>query len=203
MGPQGAGKGTQAEILAKELNIPAISMGALLRDEIAGGSEKGLEAKSYIDGGTLVPDDLALSIIQERLTKSDAANGWILDGFPRILKQADLFLESVEPTHAILLEITDDQSVERLSGRVQCNKCRCGFQLKYVPPKENDKCDHCDGNLVRRSDDVPEVIRQRLEIYHTETEPVADKFEGMGILYRVDGSGNVEEVAEKVKKIFE
>jgi adenylate kinase len=202
MGPQGAGKGTQAEILAKELNIPAISMGALLRDEIASGSEKGLEAKSYIDSGTLVPDELALSIVAARLEKTDAVNGWILDGFPRIIQQADLFLEKVTPTHAILLEITDEQSVERLSDRVQCEKCRCGFQINHVPPKVAGICDHCGGNLVRRSDDVPEVIRQRLEIYHTETEPVARKFEEMGILYRVDGSGSVEEVAGKVKGIF-
>jgi adenylate kinase len=202
MGPQGAGKGTQAEILAKELNIPAISMGALFRDEIASGSEKGLEAKSYIDSGTLVPDELALSIVAARLEKSDAANGWILDGFPRIIQQADLFLEKVTPTHVVILEITDEQSVDRLSGRLQCDKCRGGFQINYVPPKVAGICDHCGGNLIRRSDDVPEVIRQRLEIYHAETEPVAEKFEQMGILYRVDGSESVEEVAERVRKIF-
>jgi len=202
MGPQGSGKGTQAEILAKDLNIPAISMGALLRDEIASGSEDGKSAKDYLDNGKLVPDELALKVIKTRLNKEDAVNGWILDGFPRIMAQAEMFLQFIQPTHAVLLEISDDQSIERLSGRVQCDKCRCGFQLKYVPPKDAGKCDHCQGNLIRRSDDVPEVIKQRLEIYHQETEPVANKFEQMGILHRIDGSGTIEEVASAVKKIF-
>lgn len=202
MGPQGSGKGTQAEILAKDLGIPAISMGALLREEIVSNSEAGKLAKDFLDSGKLVPDYLALSVVSLRLKKFDAVNGWILDGFPRIIVQAEMFLQIIEPTHVILLEITDDQSIERLSGRVQCDKCRCGFQLKYVPPKNIDKCDHCDGNLVHRSDDVPEVIKQRLKIYHVETEPVARKFEEMGILYRIDGSGSIEEVAANIKKIF-
>lgn len=202
MGPQGSGKGTQAEILAKDLNIPAISMGALLRDEIVSGSAIGQKAKDYLDNGKLVPDDVALEVVKSRLSRPDAAGGWILDGFPRIMVQAEMFLESIQPTHAILLEITDEQSIERLSGRVQCDKCRCGFQLKYVPPKNAGKCDHCDGNLIRRSDDVPEVIKQRLEIYHKETEPVANKFEQLGILHRIDGSGTIEEVARKVQEIF-
>jgi adenylate kinase len=203
MGPQGSGKGTQAEILAKELNIPAISMGALLRDEIVSGSESGKQMKDFLDNGRLVPDDLALRVVRSRLEKADAVNGWILDGFPRIMAQAELFLQFIQPTHVVMLEISDEQSVERLSGRVQCDKCRCGFQLKYVPPKNIGKCDHCEGNLIRRSDDVPEVIKQRLEIYHKETEPVAHKFETMGILHRVDGSGTIDEVAAAVKKIFE
>ena len=202
MGPQGAGKGTQAEILAKDLGIPAISMGALLRDEIASGSEKGLRAKSFIDGGTLVPDDLALDIIKNRLSQPDAMNGWILDGFPRILAQAELFLQFIQPAHAILLELTDEQSLERLSGRLQCVKCRRGYQEKYVPSKTSPTCEVCGGELVKRSDDVPEIIKQRLEIYHKETEPVARRFEEMGILHRVDGSGTVEEVAELVKMVF-
>jgi len=202
MGPQGSGKGTQAEILAKELGIPAISMGALLRDEINSGSEAGKLAKDFLASGKLVPDELALQVVQSRLNQPDAVNGWILDGFPRIMAQAEMFLRSIQPTHAIILEITDDQSLERLSGRVQCDKCRCGFQLKYVPPKNVGKCDHCDGNLVHRSDDTPEVIKERLNIYHKETEPVARRFEEMGILHRVDGSGTIEEVAGEVKKIF-
>ncbi|MFH1253327.1 MAG: nucleoside monophosphate kinase [Candidatus Uhrbacteria bacterium] len=203
MGPQGSGKGTQAEILAKELGIPAISMGALLRDEIVGGSEAGNLAKDFLDNGKLVPDEVALSVVKSRLDRADAAGGWILDGFPRIMAQAELFLQSIQPTQVILLEISDEQSVERLSGRVQCDKCRCGFQLKHVPPKNAGKCDHCDGNLIRRSDDVPEVIKERLGIYHQETEPVARRFSEMGILHRVDGSGTIEEVAAEVKKIFE
>ncbi len=202
MGPQGSGKGTQAEILAKELGIPAISMGALLRDEINSGSEAGKLAKDFLASGKLVPDELALQVVQSRLNQPDAASGWILDGFPRIMTQVEMFLRSIQPTHAILLDITDDQSIERLSGRVQCENCHSGFHLKFVPPKDSDLCDHCGGKLVHRSDDIPEVIKERLNIYHKETEPVARKFEEMGILHRVDGSGTIEEVVGEVKKIF-
>lgn len=202
MGPQGSGKGTQAEILAKELRVPAISMGALLREEIASGSERGLLAKSFIDSGRLVPDNLALDIVSERLIKPDAVNGWILDGFPRVLSQAELFLKIFKPTHAILLEISDDQSVGRLSGRLQCENCRAGFQMSHVPPKVAGQCDRCSGNLARRSDDVPEIIRQRLGIYHKETELVVRLFEKMGILRQVDGSRSVEEVAMEIMRLF-
>jgi adenylate kinase len=202
LGPQGSGKGTQAEILAKKLNIPAISMGALLREAVASGSDLGQKIKGYLDGGELVPDETALGVIKNRLNQSDAINGWILDGFPRIMVQAELFLEFFNPTHVILLEISDEQSVERLSERVQCDRCRCGFQLKHVLPKNAGRCDHCSGNLIRRSDDVPEVIRQRLEIYHRETEPVVDKFAAMGILHRINGLGAVDEVAERVWGVF-
>lgn len=203
LGPQGSGKGTQAEILSKVLNIPAVSMGALLRDVVASGSETGRQIKSYLDNGELVPDEVALDVVKSRLDQPDATLGWVLDGFPRVMAQAELFLRFFQPSHVVLLEIPDSQSIERLSGRVQCDKCRRGFQLKHVPPKNVGKCDYCGGNLIHRSDDVSEVIKQRLEIYHQETEPVAKMFDDLGILYRVDGSGTIEEVAGQVKRIFD
>lgn len=200
MGPQGAGKGTQAELLAKELNIPAISAGALLRKEVTEKTDLGYEVAKYTESGTLVPDELMIEIIKSRLNHPDAANGWILDGFPRILSQAELFLEAVKPTHAVLLEISDEQSLERLAGRLQCANCHRGYQEKHKTI--HPVCEACGGELVKRSDDTPELIKQRLEIYHTETEPVAKRFEEMGILNRVDGSGTIEEVATIVNKIF-
>lgn len=202
IGPQGSGKGTQAEVLAKDLNIPAISMGALLRDEIISESEIGKRIKIFIDSGKLVPDEVALEVVKTRLNKLDAANGWILDGFPRIMAQAELFLRFIQPTHVILLEISDEQSIERLSGRLQCKNCRRGYQEKYIPSQKHPSCEMCGGELERRSDDVPEVISQRLKIYHEETEPVAAKFVSMGILHKVDGIGTVGEVAARIKTIF-
>jgi len=202
MGPQGAGKGTQAEILAEKLKIPAISSGSLLREEIATGSDLGCEVTKFTEAGTLVPDELMVAIIKKRLAQPDAVNGWILDGFPRILSQVELFLNFVQPTNVILLKLNDENSVERLSGRLQCKECHQGFQEKFVPSKTHPFCDVCGGELVRRSDDTPEIIRQRLQIYHKETEPVAKKFEDMGILSRIDGSGTIEEVAELVAGVF-
>lgn len=202
MGPQGAGKGTQAELLAKEFNIPAISAGALLREEIVKGSELGRRVSEYTEKGLLVPDELMIEIIRQRLSQPDAVNGWILDGFPRILSQVELLLKAFNPTHVILLELSEEQSLERLAGRLQCAKCHRGYQEKYVPSKTHPNCEICGGELIKRSDDTPALIKQRLEIYHAETEPVAKRFEAVGILHRVDGSGTVEEVAAAVRKLF-
>jgi len=203
MGPQGSGKGTQAELLAKNLGIPTISAGALLREEIAKETEFGREIAKYTEGGTLVPDEIMSVIIRNRLNQPDAVNGWILDGHPRIASQMELFLQFFQPTHAILLELTDEQSLERLSGRLQCSVCLLGFHELYMLPIIPGLCDKCGGTLIKRSDDNPEAIKQRLEIYHQETEPLVARYEQMGILHRVDGSGTIEEVAGLVKEIFE
>jgi adenylate kinase len=202
IGPQGSGKGTQAELLAKALNIPAISMGALLREEIASGSNEGQAAKDYLDKGTLVPDELAIGIIKKRLVQSDAAKGWIIDGFPRVASQMELFLTFAQPTHAVLLELSDEQAVERLAGRLFCPACQQGFHEIYLPPQTPGRCDKCGSELVKRPDDNPVAIRQRLEIYHNETEPLLARYERMGILHRVDGSGTIEEIFASIKKIF-
>lgn len=202
MGPQGAGKGTQAELLAQTLGIPAISMGALLREEVASGSPAGQRAQAILESGKLVSDDLALGVILSRLARPDAAKGWILDGFPRVDSQADLFLKSIQPTHVILLELTDAQSLERLAGRLQCSVCQQSFHELYLPPKTPGLCDNCGGALIKRSDDNPMAINKRLEIYHHDTEPLLARYEQMGILHRVDGSGTVVEVAAAVRKLF-
>lgn len=201
MGPQGSGKGTQAEILAKDLGIPAVSAGSLLREEITKGTELGRQVAADTESGRLVPDQIMIEIIKNRLNQPDAAHGWILDGFPRILSQAELLLQFVQPTHAIVLELSDEQSLERLAGRLQCAGCQKIYHEKKLMGKLL-VCEVCGSELFKRSDDQPELICQRLAIYHQETEPVARKFEEMGILRRVDGSGTIEEAAAEVKKIF-
>lgn len=199
MGPQGSGKGTQAEILAKDLGIPAVSAGSLLREEIAKGTDLGRQVAADTESGRLVPDQIMIEIIKNRLKQPDMVKGWILDGFPRILSQAELLLQFVQPSHAILIDLSDEQAVERLAGRVECLQCRATYHLKHAPPRDPAHCDACGGELRARSDDTPGLIRQRLKIFHDETEPVVKKFEEMGILRRVNGSGTIEEVAAAVK----
>ena len=175
LGAPGAGKGTQAEILCRELSIPTISTGNILRAAIKNGTPTGLKAKSYMDAGQLVPDDVIIGIVTERLTEDDCKNGYILDGVPRTIAQAAA-LEKAGITFddVISIEISDETIMERMSGRRVCESCGASYHMVAVPPKQEGVCDKCGGRLVQRKDDAPETVKARLEVYHKETEPLKD-----------------------------
>ncbi len=199
-GPPGAGKGTQAEIISKDLQIPTVSTGAIIRAAVKEGTPMGLSAKSYMDAGALVPDEVVIGIIKERLAKDDCKNGFILDGFPRTVPQA-IALDGmgVKIDVVVSLEISDEAIVERMGGRRVCKACGATFHTVYNPSKAGDKCDVCGGELLVRDDDKPEVVLNRLNTYHKETEPLKDYYSGKGILKSVKGQGSVEEITALMK----
>ncbi|MEK7105259.1 MAG: nucleoside monophosphate kinase [Patescibacteria group bacterium] len=199
-GPQGAGKGTQAERLSRRLGIPAMSMGQLLRDEVAQQTELGKKIQAIMATGKLASDEDALQALRARLQKPDAVDGYIIDGYPRNPIQFDVFKTLDTPTHAILLELPDDEVVERLSGRRTCKNCGTVFHMQYRPSKVEGICDACGGPLVQREDETPDALRQRLGIYRRDTAPLADAFQAMGVLHRIDGRGTMEEVEDRIKQ---
>jgi len=194
-GPPGAGKGTQAEIISKSLNIPTISTGAIIRGAVKEGTPMGLSAKSYMDAGALVPDEVVIGIIKERLAKDDCKNGFILDGFPRTVPQA-IALDNmgVKIDVVISMEISDEAIVERMGGRRVCPACGATFHTVYNPSSTGDKCDVCGVDLLLRDDDKPEVVLNRLTTYHKETEPLKDYYSGNGILKSVSACGKIEDI---------
>ena len=193
LGAPGAGKGTQAEIVSARLSIPSISTGAIIREALKAGTEMGLAAKKFIDAGALVPDDVVIGIIKERLAKDDCANGFILDGFPRTVPQAEaLDRMGVKIDVVLSLEVADEAIVERLSGRRVCDKCGASYHTKYLPAKDGAHCDKCGQTLTTRRDDAPEVVLSRLEVYHSTTEPLKDYYAKAGILKLVEGQEQVE-----------
>ncbi len=194
-GPQGCGKGTQAELLSKELNIPAFGMGQLLRDEVASVSEIGLKIDGILKSGNLVSDLVAAEVLQARLKRPDVANGYILDSYPRNMEQYGMFTFD-EPTHAIVIEVPRDESLRRLSGRLTCAVCGKVYSVNDGF-KEGDACT-CDGKMLRRDDDTEAAILRRLEIYDNDTTPMLSRFDERGILCRVDGVGTVAEVQERI-----
>ena len=194
LGAPGAGKGTQAEIVSKRLSIPTISTGAIIREALKAGTEMGLAAKKYTDAGALVPDEVVIGIIKERLAKADCANGFILDGFPRTVPQAEALDKMGVKIDAVLsLEVADEAIVERMSGRRVCDKCGASYHTKYLPAKDGVHCDKCGEALSIRRDDAPEVVLSRLEVYHSTTEPLKDYYEKTGILKLVMGQEAVED----------
>ena len=194
LGAPGAGKGTQAEIVSKRLSIPAISTGAIIREALKAGTEMGLAAKKFIDAGALVPDDVVIGIIKERLAKDDCANGFILDGFPRTVPQAEaLDKMGVKIDVVLSIEVADEAIVERMSGRRVCDKCGASYHTKYLPSQDGVSCDKCGNTLSIRKDDAPEVVLSRLEVYHSTTEPLKEYYAGVGILKLVEGQENVED----------
>ena len=201
IGPQGSGKGTQAEKLAERLGIPAISMGRLLRQIAEQDTPLGKQVDETINAGKMLPDDLTDQVVRERLNQDDAQNGYVLDGFPRRLNQLDLFLKIDQPTHAILINLDDDTAVERISGRRTCFDCGKVYHIEYNPPSKG-KC-VCGGQPEQREDDTPEAIRERLKVYHEQTEPMVDRYREMGVLVEVDGSGTIEEVAGEIANKLE
>ncbi len=192
LGAPGAGKGTQAEVLCQALSIPAISTGNTLREALKSGTEMGLRAKSYMDAGQLVPDDVVIGIIKERLQQDDCQNGFILDGFPRTIPQAEaLDAMGVQIDRVIDIEVPDDKIVARMSGRRVCEKCGASYHTEYLKPAVDGVCDKCAGALVQRKDDHPDTVKARLAVYHEQTEPLKAYYEKQGKLRIVEGQEDV------------
>jgi adenylate kinase len=197
LGAPGAGKGTQAEIISEKYGIPAVSTGNILREAVKNQTRLGLEAKSYMDAGALVPDDVIISIIKERFKEPDCAGGFILDGMPRTVVQAEKLDEmGVEIDKALDIEVSDEDIIKRLSGRRVCSVCGSSYHVLYRPPAEEGVCDKCGGELIIRRDDQIETILDRLETYHRQTEPLKDYYEKRGKLVIVEGQ---EELADTTR----
>ena len=204
LGAPGAGKGTQADILAEKLGIPTISTGVIIRESLKCGTEMGLKAKKFIEAGELVPDDVVIGIIKERLAKDDCQNGFILDGFPRTVPQAEaLDNMGVELDKIISIEVPDENIVERMSGRRVCAKCGASYHVVFNPSADGTHCDKCGEELSLRKDDAPEVVKSRLEVYHSTTEPLKDYYLAKGKLSLVDGVGSVDEITERTVRALE
>lgn len=204
LGAPGAGKGTQAEVICKALNIPAISTGNIIREALAQGTEMGLKAKSFMDAGQLVPDDVVIGIIKERLAKDDCANGFILDGFPRTIPQAEaLDAMGVIIDKVIDIEVPDEKIAARMSGRRVCKDCGSSYHLEYKAPKAEGVCDACDGELIQRKDDAPETVLDRLAVYHEQTEPLKEFYSKKGILRIVEGQEEIADTSALTLKALE
>lgn len=208
LGAPGAGKGTQAELISKDYNIPQISTGAILREEIANGSELGLKVKQIIEAGMLVPDDVVVELIKNRLSQDDCSEGYILDGFPRTIPQAEA-LDDILKTMGgqidivLSIDVADEDIISRMSGRRICKDCGSSYHLKYNPPKNEGICDKCNGELIIRKDDVPEVVADRLSVYHQKTAPLLGYYEAQGKLRRAKGCELLSDTISNVKKALE
>ena len=197
LGAPGAGKGTQAEVICEHLQIPAISTGNMIREALKNGTVMGLKAKSYMESGALVPDDVVIRIIKERLAKEDCQKGFILDGFPRTVPQAEaLDAMGVEIDKVIDIEVADEKIEQRLSGRRVCEKCGASYHVDFKPSKVSGVCDKCGGATVVRKDDEPATVRDRLKTYHAQTEPLKEYYAKTGKLVIVEGQ---EEVADTTR----
>lgn len=204
LGAPGAGKGTQAELLTKQLNIPSISTGNMLREAIANGTDLGKQVKQYMDEGALVPDELILDIVAERVAQPDCANGFILDGVPRTLAQAEaLEARGVKIDHVISIEVADSEIEGRMTGRRVCSKCGASYHIVANPPKAEGICDLCGGELMIRKDDAPETVRKRLEVYHASTEVLKDFYGKLGRLRLVNGSQAIEDANKDILEAIE
>lgn len=204
LGAPGAGKGTQAEILKTKLGIPTISTGNILRSAMKNGTPVGLKAKEYVDNGKLVPDDVIIGIITERLQEPDCANGYILDGVPRTIAQADaLEAAGIRFDAVVAIEISDERIIERMSGRRVCEACGSSYHIVNIPPKVAGVCDGCGGKLVQRKDDNPETVKARLEVYHKETEPLKDYYQAKGILKSVEDQPTVAGTTQAILAVLE
>lgn len=203
-GPPGAGKGTQTDILCRRYGIQKISTGDALREVIRSGSELGQQVKGLMDQGKFVPDEIVTEIIRDRVSSPDCANGFILDGFPRNLAQAEALLNmGIRMNKALLINVPDEVLVERVQGRVVCSKCGASYHVTNNPPQEEGVCDKCGGCLEARSDDRPETVRARLKPYHELTDPVVDFYRGRGILSEIDGTADIETATAEILKILE
>ena len=199
LGAPGAGKGTQADILCKELDIPTISTGNMLRAAIKAGTETGKQAEAYMKAGKLVPDEVIIGIIHDRVAEDDCKNGYILDGVPRTIAQAEsLEKAGIVFDDVISIEISDEVIMERMSGRRVCEHCGASYHLVAVPPKQEGICDKCGGKLIQRHDDEPETVKHRLEVYHQETEPLKDFYAKRGLLKSVENQPTVAETSEAI-----
>ena len=206
LGAPGAGKGTQAKRMAAKFSIPHISTGDIFRANIKNNTPLGAKAKSYMDKGELVPDELVIELIMDRFAQDDCVNGYVLDGFPRTIPQAeelDKALKSVNDNldYAIDVEVPDDNIINRMSGRRACVNCGATYHIVHNPPKVENECDTCNGELILRDDDKPETVKNRLDVYHTQTEPLLKYYTEKGILYTVDGTQDMDTVFDSICKI--
>lgn len=206
LGAPGAGKGTQAKMLAKEFQIPHISTGDIFRMNVKEGTELGKEAKSYMDRGALVPDSLTIRLVIDRLGKEDCKQGYILDGFPRTIPQAESLDEALHKLEdkldfAVNVEVPDENITKRMAGRRACVSCGATYHIEFNAPKKEGVCDACQGELILRDDDKPETVKKRLGVYHEQTQPLISYYEKQGILVTADGTKKVEEVFEDIRKL--
>ena len=203
LGAPGAGKGTQAEIIASKLSIPTISTGNILREAIRNGTKTGLEAKRYMDEGKLVPDDVIIGIVADRVAQPDCAGGYILDGMPRTIPQAQALEDrGIHFDHVISIEIADEVIEKRMTGRRVCSNCGASYHVVANPPKAEGVCDSCGGTLTIRKDDAPETVRNRLSVFHKETEPLKEFYQKLGKLQLVDGNQPIEKATSAIMEVL-
>ena len=207
LGAPGAGKGTQAKMLAEKSSIPHISTGDIFRYNIKNGTELGKEAKKYMDQGLLVPDELTVKILLDRVAKDDCKNGYVLDGFPRTIPQAEVLEEALTKLgdridYAINVEVPDENIVKRMGGRRACVNCGATYHIEHVPPKKEGICDNCGSELILRDDDKPETVKNRLSVYHKQTQPLIDFYNGKGVLRTVDGTVDMKDVFNAIVAIL-
>ena len=204
LGAPGAGKGTQAEIVSEKFNIPAVSTGNIIREAMKNGTEMGTKAQEFVQKGELVPDDVVIGIIKERLQESDCANGFVLDGFPRTIPQAEaLDKMGVVIDKVIDIEVPDEKIVTRMSGRRVCPNCGASYHIEYKKPAKDGVCNSCDSELIIRKDDKPEVVLDRLNVYHEQTEPLKDYYAKAGKLVIVEGQEEVKDTTALTLKALE
>ncbi|MCR4989709.1 MAG: adenylate kinase [Lachnospiraceae bacterium] len=207
LGAPGAGKGTQAIMIADKYGIPHVSTGDIFRANIKNNTPLGQEAKTYMDKGMLVPDELTVKILLDRVAQDDCKNGYVLDGFPRTIVQADVLKDALNKLgdhidHAINVDVPDENIIKRMSGRRACVKCGATYHIEHVPPKKEGICDNCGEALVLRDDDKPETVKKRLDVYHEQTQPLIDYYNKEGILKNVDGTQEMNKVFEDITKIL-
>lgn len=204
LGAPGAGKGTQAEIVSEKLAIPTVSTGNIIRAALKNGTPMGLKAKEFIESGKLVPDEVVIGIIKDRLAEDDCENGFILDGFPRTIPQAEaLDTMGIVIDKVIDIEVADEKIATRMGGRRVCKACGNSYHLEYKKPQNDGVCDTCGGELIQRKDDAPETVLERLKIYHQETEPLKDYYEKQGKLFIVEGQEEVSDTTALTLKAVE
>ncbi len=208
MGPPGAGKGTQAKLISLRYDIPHISTGDIFRKNISRNTVLGLQAKEYIDNGDLVPDQITISLVLERLSQSDCEKGFLLDGFPRSLEQAkalDNYLEGLDKKldAVVLIDVPSEFILDRMTGRRSCSTCGASYHIKYNPPATPGKCDVCGNSIIQREDDTEETLKERLEVYLSQTSPLVGYYESKDILLKVDGSNDIDQVFENISKVLE
>lgn len=207
LGAPGAGKGTQAKMIADKYGVPHVSTGDIFRANIKEGTDLGKEAKSYMDKGLLVPDELTVKILLDRVSKEDCANGYVLDGFPRTIPQAEVLDEALSKLgdkidYAINVDVPDENIITRMSGRRACLKCGATYHIEHIPPKKEGICDRCGSELILRDDDKPETVKNRLDVYHKQTQPLIDFYQNKNVLKSVDGTQDMKDVFASIVNIL-